>query len=441
MQKIIRSTTLPPMLEDAHGLAVSAAQSSDIAAVDDFREALLAMEGGLERVAESAEGAPGCPLLQIYAAIFFLYAGTQEGTSIATQWLDRAQGAMNGSTDRERMLLQAVRLWSQDDNEGAMDLLEEITALHPRDLVAAKICEFNYYITGQHHQGPRFLENMEKVIPHNRDHADALAMYSFALELCGRYEESRAEAERAVSIRFESPWAHHALAHTAIVTSDFRRGRAEQEGFLPTWVNPGLSIHGHNAWHLALFRLEDGDEEGVMELFRDFVWGRARETPGEQVDAISLLWRMELAGYEVDDTIWSEVANCCRPLAYEASFPFVVAQQAHAFSRAGQDDYVDRLRSAADRSAREQPPARRRVWKEAGLPVIDAAIAWGRRDSGKVVELLESAFREIPRVGGSDAQDDVFRLTLVEALSRVGRDDAARTFVSMFPGHRPLAQV
>ena len=143
------------MVEDARGLPVSGAQANEIRAVDAFREGLLAMEGGLDGIIEDAERSPGCPLLQIYAGIFFLYAGTTEGTSTAIKWLDRAQEAIGGATLQERMLLEALRLWSRDDNEGAIDLLEESTTLHPRDLVAAKICEFNYYVTGQHHQASR----------------------------------------------------------------------------------------------------------------------------------------------------------------------------------------------------------------------------------------------------------------------------------------------
>ena len=52
------------------------------------------------------------------------------------------------------------------------------------------------------------------------------------------------------------------------------------------------------------------------------------------------------------------------------------------------------------------------------------------------VECLEPAIREIPRVGGSDAQDDLFRITLMKALEKVGRTESVRDWVSLFPGTR-----
>ena len=116
--------------------------------------------------------------------------------------------------------------------------------------------------------------------------------------------------------------------------------------------------------------------------------------------------------------------------------PFVAAHQAHALARVGRDEDVQSLRQAVDRSARAQPEARCAVWLEAGIPVVDAAIAWARRDAPTVVECLEPAVREIPRVGGSDAQDDLFRITLIKALEKVGRTESVRDLVSLFPGTR-----
>ncbi len=427
------------MYEDGRGLQVNGAGEREIRAVDDFRERMLAMDGGLDRVIEAAESAPGCALLQVYAAILFLYAGTREGTAAAVSWLARAETALDGASDRERRLYDAAVCWSRNDNEASVERLEELTRLDPRDLVAAKACEVNYFVLGQHHQGERFLAHMKRLMPHNPDQPDLRAMYAFALDLTGQYREARAQGERAVEGRFACAWAHHALSHVAVMTGEFETGLAEQEEFLPTWTRPGPSIHGHNAWHLALLRLEARDREGVLQLFRDLIWGHLPESTGEQVDAISLLWRMELVGMEVDDAAWNQLADACEALAGEAVVPFVVAHHAYALARTARDASVERLRDAISRSAREQPPGRRQVWKEAGIPVVEAAIAWARRDAAATIDALESASPLIPRIGGSDAQDDIFRLTLMRALHEAGRQESAQRLLALFPGQRPAA--
>ncbi|MEE3328144.1 MAG: hypothetical protein VX252_12480 [Myxococcota bacterium] len=423
-------------MDDSRGLSVRGADAESIAAVDSFREGLLAMEGGLDGIVDAAERAPGCALLQVYAALFFLYAGTREGNAEAARWLHRAAPVMQGVSGREGQFFSAGKLWIDDDLEGAMQGLEQITSEYPRDLVAAKTCEFLYYLTGQHRAGPRYRAQMERLVPHNQDEAEVFGMYAFSLELDGEYEEARRQADRALTLRYESAWTHHALAHAALVTDDLVRGRREQESFLASWTHPPFSIHGHNAWHLALLRLLDGDHEGALELFRDVIWGQTPESCSEQVDAISLLWRMEMAGLEVEESIWSEVGEACASLSGEAMNPFVTAHHAHALARVGRDEDVTRLRQAVEHSAKEQPKARRAVWEQAGIPVVDAAIAWGRRDAPGVVECLEPAIREVPRVGGSDAQDDLFRLALLRALEKMWRTESMRALLDLFPGTR-----
>ena len=423
-------------MDDSRGLSVTGADTESIAAVDSFREGLLAMEGGLDVVLDAAERATGCGLLQMYGALFFLYAGTREGNQTAQQWLHRAEPLLDSTGFRERNFFSALQLWVKNDLEGAMRSLEQLTSGSPRDLVAAKACEFLYYLTGQHHAGPRYRAQMEKLAPHNQDHAELLGMYAFSLELDGRYEDARRQADRALALREESAWTHHALAHAAIVTGDLVRGRQEQEAFLPIWTHPPFSIHGHNAWHLALFRLLDGDAEGALQLFQDLIWGQTTDSSSEQVDAVSLLWRMEMAGLEVGEEIWNEVADACASLSAEAMNPFVTAHHAHALARVGRDDDVGCLRAAVGRAAEEGPEGQRAVWVEAGIPVVEAAIAWGRRDAPRVIEFLEPAVREIPRVGGSDAQDDLFRITLLRAFEKRGRKESMAALLDLFPGTR-----
>ena len=423
-------------MDDSRGLSVTGADAESIAAMDTFRERLLAMEGGLDGIVDAAERAPGCALLQMHAALLFVYAGTREGNRTAAKWLHRAEPSLQGVGVRERNFFDALQLWLKDDLEGAMRSLEQLTSEFPRDLVSAKACEFLYYLTGQHHAGPRYRAQMERLAPHNSDHAELLGMYAFSLELDGRYEEARRQADRALALRPESAWTHHALAHAAFVTDDLARGRREQEGFLPMWTHPLFSIHGHNAWHLALFRLLDGDDEGAFQLFKDVIWGQTPDSCSEQVDAVSLLWRMEMAGLEVDEKIWSEVAEACASLSSEGMNPFVAAHHAHALSRVGRDEDLVCLRDAVERAAKGQPEDRRLVWREAGIPVVEAAIAWGRRDASGVVESLEPAIREIPRVGGSDAQDDLFRVTLLKSFEKLGRRESMAALFDVFPGTR-----
>ena len=67
------------------------------------------MEGGLDGVLDAAKAAPGCALLQIYAALFSLYAGTEQGKAQAVQWLDQAEPALKG-VRRSLQVLEYIAL-------------------------------------------------------------------------------------------------------------------------------------------------------------------------------------------------------------------------------------------------------------------------------------------------------------------------------------------
>ena len=422
----------------SHGLPATGADETAIVAIEDFRNHLLQMAGGNDSILDAATEAPQCPVLQVYAAIFCLYARTRAGDREADKWLLRADQTIADGTEREKLLLEACRRWRSNDPEGAIDLLEDITRKHPRDTVAAKACEFNYYLTGQHFQGPRFLRQMKSLIGENPADPDVQAMCSFAYELCGQYEPARRHAERAIELRFATPWAHHALSHIALVTGALDRGLREQQEFLPTWDNPGASIHGHNAWHLAILRLEAGDLEGCMELHDELVWGHLPESLGEQADAISLLWRIELRGETIDQDRWGPLADAAAATADEALSPFVAAHQAYVFARTGREKEIRALRSAVARACDQGTQSRRSVWQEAGGPAVEGSIAAGRGDAVGVTDALLPSIHQIPRIGGSDAQGDLWREALVDALATLGRLSDRQRVLQLFPGTREL---
>jgi hypothetical protein len=72
------------------------------------------------------------------------------------------------------------------------------------------------------------------------------------------------------------------------------------EAFMPLLATCGRPIHSHDAWHLALLYLEELDVAATMRVFRDHIWGITPDFVVEQLDAISLLWRIEMAGTAMD---------------------------------------------------------------------------------------------------------------------------------------------
>ncbi len=423
------------------GLTVSTDSASAIAALDDFTDRLAGIRLGVEAVLPATEAEPEVASLQLGASMLFLYGQTAATMQSATGFLDAARALEPTMNERERATLAAVERWREDDYLAAAVIFERLLAEWPRDLLALKALEFIYYVLGQQHMGPRFLAQVEAIADANSGDADFLAAWAFAAELSGAPDRAEELAEESLAVEPHTPWAHHALAHAYITRGDPPETVARLESFLPVWQDSGRVIHAHNAWHLAVALLDGLAFDRAQAVYDEHVWGFNPDTPGEQIDAISYLWRVELAGEAVDDARWAAVADHVEARVDECVFPFLSAHHAYALARAGRDGALATLLdSVARRTARGDDEASR-VWRPTGQAVVEACAAHGRGDLVRAADLLDPVVARITEIGGSDAQDDLFRLAYFTALVGAGRGtDAAAYFdvATAFKTRSPL---
>ena len=328
--------------------------------------------------------------------------------------------------ERERATLAALDRWAAADFLAAAELLESLVARWPTDLLAVKALEFLYYVLGQQHMGPRFLATMDPLADANAGDADFLAAHAFACELSGHIDRAADLAEQSLAAEPHTPWAHHALAHVFITHGDPPAALERLASFLPVWESSGRVIHAHNAWHLAVAHLDQLDVDGADAIYRDHIWGFVPDTPGEQIDAISYLWRVELAGGTVDPGRWSEVADHVEARVTECVFPFLSAHHAFALARAGRPDALDALLATVDRRAEAADPEAIRVWQPIGRSVVAACAAHGAGDLAAAAAAFDPVAERFEAIGGSDAQDDLFRQAHLVALVGAGRTADAR---------------
>ena len=422
-------------MRDARGLEVTAGGAGEVAAADDFAARLLRLDQGVEAILDAVKHWPHTPILELYTAAFWLYGQTGDAVATAGRHLEAcAELAMN---PREEALHEALTAWHANDNLKAVEILEGITAEWPRDLLSAKFAEFLYYVLGQQHMGPRFRAHMLRLDPVHRADPDFLAMLAFANELCDEFAAAEKNAERALAIAERNPWAQHALSHVLIRQGRAGEGRARMETFLPLLKTCGRPIHSHDAWHLALLYLEGLDVKSTMKVYREHVWGLTPDFVVEQLDAISLLWRVELAGTAMDKE-WAPIADKIAPRSVETFMPFMNAHYVYALARAGRSDAVDAALAAVCARSGANDAEAQRVWAPVGRAVVEAAAAFGAGDRASAASLLDPAMPMMTAIGGSDAQDDLFRQTYLRSLQAAGRtSDAAAYWNRITSGKTP----
>jgi tetratricopeptide (TPR) repeat protein len=419
-------------MKDTRGLDVTTDDATAVAAADDFVARLLRLDRGVEAILEAVKRWPDTPIIRLQAATFWLYGQTGDAVANAAAHLQACHAlAMNA---RERALHRALTHWHANDNLRAVEAMEAITTEWPHDLCTAKLAEFLYYVLGQQYMGARFRAHMARLEPMHAGDPDFLAMAAFAAELCGDYAAAETTAERALAIVERNPWAQHALSHVLIRQGRVREGLARMEAFLPLLATCGRPIHSHDAWHLALLHLEELDVPATRAVFRAHIWGITPDFVVEQLDAIALLWRVEMAGTPMDAE-WPSIAGHVAARAAETFMPFMNAHYVYALARAGRSDAVEAALAAVRGRSEGGDEEAKRVWAPVGRPVIEAAAAFGAGDGASAAQWLDPVMPLMTSIGGSDAQDDLFRQTYLRSLQAAGRRaDAAAYFERITAG-------
>jgi len=421
-------------METARGLAVSTNSSDVIDALNHFHEQILGSKPDAQLILQAAATHANNVLLNVYSAAFYLYAQEDAATLIATDYLHQAEKLLSKTNLREKLLFQATKAWQRLDYECALTLLTSVTELYPRDTLAAKFAEWILYCTGQKYQAKRYLSLCDQMAAVNQDESHFLAMHAFAHELNGHLSDSKRMAEKAVSLDPLTPWAHHCLSHVYLNNNDIEGGLRAMQSFQASWENIQPLLRGHNTWHIALFHLAQRDLAAVMKLY-PVIFGTLPDLVCEQLDTISLLWRMDLAGLSQDDLfapVVSHVAN--KP--FEQYTGFNTLHYLYCLAKAGEWQAVSQALSVLQNYIYSLSPGfNQELWQKIILPASKAVVAFVQQDYQQAYLLLKPVIADCFLVGGSDAQDELFTQTYLLCLIRLNKMTEAQQFFTDYLGH------
>lgn len=393
----------------------------------------------MESILDTAQSYPDEPVLQLACGFLWLFDQTPDSQSQSQIHLARAESMHERLNPRELAWLRALRLWHGRQFEAAARAFEALLQQWPNDLLAVKAIEFIYYILGQQESGPRFRALTDRLSPVHQEDPDFLAIRSFAHELCGDGTVARQLAERALEITPQNPWAQHALEHLLLWVGSSVASIQLMESWLDGWNQAGRIIHCHNAWHVALTHLDRLNAERAFAIYDGHVWGKSPDLVQEQLDGIAFLWRAEMAGIEIDPARYRVILPHILPLADTLFMPFVTAHYAYAFARTGEEDALTHLLAKVDERAQQPDEEARRVWAPVGRAIIHGVAELGRGNGAAAAEWFDPAMPRMMCIGGSDAQDDLFRFAYWESLRQAGRKADAKAKLNQRLQHKPAS--
>lgn len=423
-------------LIDALGHPVSGATGDAIEHYEQAAHELRCLIGDpLATIDRALAEAPAMSIAHTLRAWLHLL-GT-EAPALATAREEAEAAVRHAGTERERMHAQAAGLVAGGRWRDAARLLEDLSARHPRDLLALQAGHQLDFFTGD----SRMLgDRIARVRPHWNDampgHHAVLGMHAFGLEETGDYAQAERTGRRAIELQPRDTWAWHAVAHVHEMRNAPKEGIAWLEPNVEHWSRDSF-FAVHNWWHLALFRLEQDRHDDVLAMYDASIGGPGSGVVLDMIDQSALLWRLALRGVDVGDR-WQALAERWGPHADAGNYAFNDLHAMMAFASAGRADLAARLRET-QRAALAADGDNRAFTAEVGEPATRAVQAFVAGDFAAVVALLRPMRSHAHRFGGSHAQRDLLDLTLIEAALRGGDRPLAAALAAERASMRPTS--
>jgi hypothetical protein len=421
-------------LEDRFGLPLTVSSPQAAAAYVAAVDLMLSANAGAEaRIDQALAADPDfalahiakARLLQVQACIAEAKAAAAEARSLASR-----------ITLREARHIETIAQAIDGNGPRAMALVEEHIADHPRDAMVLGLALGVFGLLGfsgriDHHEAQLTL--LERLAPRWDEDWWFLTYLGWARIEVGDSARGAAEVDRALELNPRNAFGAHARAHGYFETGDAEHGAAFIESWLPGYAREG-QLHCHLSWHQALFELAQGNPERVRALYADAIRPSVSHAPPlfNLADAASLLWRWQIYEPGGDLAGWAEVAAHARQYFPQAGIHFADVHAALAEEPALTEQRIEQSHACHEAGRLPQ-----------GLVVPElcaGAAAFARGDYAQAIEQLGAALPELPRIGGSHAQREVFEDTYIIACLRAGERERAAKQLRVRLARRPSAR-
>ncbi len=417
------------MQQDALGLEITTGSADAAAAYDralfDFLEYRLATGDHVKAVLEAD---PDCMMGLCFRGYMLMQLGTNQVAGKVRQALDRARAAAGNATARERRHVEALAAWLDGRIAAACRHWGDILVEAPRDLLALRLHHFMSFWQGRRaslRDAPAgVLGAIDEDTP---GYGLVQGMLAFGLEECGDYARAEAYGRAAVERNDNDLWSIHAVAHVLEMQCRHAEGTDWLDQPFGAWGdrNP---FKDHVWWHAALFALELGDHDRVLEVFDREVQVKESVFYLDVQNAASMLQRLALLGVDVGDR-WATLADLVETRIDDHVMPFTDTQFMMGLTGAGRLTSARAFLASLRRFAEGGDNDAAQVTGALTIPVAEALLAHAEGDYGKTVDDLAPIRHDLAPLGGSHAQQDIFQQVLIDAATRAGRTALARSLL------------
>ena len=339
----------------------------------------------------------------------------------------------------ERAHVAALDAWAKDEIRRGVAIWEEILIDHPRDIWALRFAHDTYFFLGD---AGNLRDSIARVLPEwpedDPHYGYLLGMHAFGLEEVGDFGGAEVKGRRAVELNPKDTWAIHAVGHVLEMEGRTIEGIGWYNDLKAHWT-PAVGLAVHQWWHLSLYLIERGRLDEALVLYDDEIRVAKSGAILDLVDAAALLWRLKLAGLDVGDR-WRELAPHWNGHLDDHVLVFNDVHIALVAGLAGDRAAQARLETSLGDYVGKCKGTNRDISADVGRNLIAAIAAFSAGQFERVIELMLPIRYQVRRIGGSNAQRDLFNQTLIAAAINANRLPLARALlaerVSLKPNSR-----
>ncbi|HEV2362798.1 MAG TPA: hypothetical protein VGS12_01225 [Caulobacteraceae bacterium] len=404
-------------ITDARGLALSGADAEAAARLEAVIDDIYYYRLGVgDRLDALLAEHPDFTMAQVQKGYSLMSEATLDVVPRARERLALAQAL--SATRRERLHIEALRAWTDQDLEASAGAWEQILVEWPLDLLALRQHTGALFWTGdKRHQA----EVTASVATHwgmqtpGRGHF--LSAHAFAMEEVGQYAVAERCAREALAIQPQDLWALHGLTHVFEMQGRTGEG-VELLSEAGRFLNDYNLFRGHLWWHLGLFLVTQGELDAALELFDREIYPGASGFYLDVQNGASLLARLEFQGLEAGPERWGRVGEGALKTSTQTTLWFTAMHQVMALSRSGRQaeaqaaiDYLGRAGAGSAQAA---------LARELAL----AAVLFCQNRPDEALQAMLALRQRHGALGASHAQQDLYDQMMVTAALQLG--DLAR---------------
>lgn len=429
------------MATDKLGLEFTAALAETVDAFNGAMDDYMVFNGEpVGSLLTAAEVDPDFAMGYCLTGCLRLFGGVGAANPRVSLELRAALARRSRVAPREQSHIDAFAAAAGGEMSKAGQMWDAILKDFPHDMMAAKCAHEAYYLIGESVNMRRSVEAIlpawSETVPY---YGFLLGMGAFGLEEAGAYREAEVMGRRAVEIEPLDCWAVHAVAHTLQMEGRCQEGIGWLDSTCADW-DRAKWLRGHLWWHLCLPLIDHRQYDRVLQIFDDHISDCDKDMVTRLNDCSSLLWRLELKGVEVGSR-WDKLVDLWVHHIDEHAFAFAEAHIAMTLASAGGEKKLSRFLESQHAYIEGFDHTNSDIIEQVGRPLSLGIVAFARGDYNVAVDHIRPVLDDVWRVGGSNAQREMFRMTLTAALNRAGRHEEARAVLQPVADHTPTPGV